>query len=164
MTWRSIVAVVGIAVVGCRAAPPPVAELDDATRAAIADTVRIESNRMIAAMATRQIDSVLAFYGRNTAYVGNGEIGDWAAILAGAPPRYRSYARVDCTWGEPFRVDVLSRTAAVVTAMFRCAKTDTAGRAWVENVARTEVLAPEDGRWRIVAVHESIKPGEGELR
>ena len=68
------------------------------------------------------------------------------------------------TWDKPVRVDVLSRTSAVVTAMFDCAKADTTGRTWRELVARTEVLAPEDGRWRIVAVHESIKPGNGELK
>ena len=50
--------------------------------------------------------------------------------------------------------------SAVVTAMLRCAKADTSGRSWAENTARTEVLAVEDGRWRIVAVHESTKPGD----
>jgi hypothetical protein len=151
------------ALVGCVRAPAP-DPLDSATRAAIADTVRAVSNAMIEAMRTRQIDSVLTYYGKATAYVGNGEIGDWAAIVRDAPPRYASYTKVDCTWGEPFRVDVLSRTAAVVTAIFDCQKADTTGQRWREIVARTEVLAPEDGRWRIVAVHESIKPGTGELR
>ena len=147
-------------VAGCGPAPVPAA-LDPATRAAIADTIRAVSHAMIVAMRARQIDSVLAFYGKETAFVGNGEIGDWAAIVRDAPPRYATYARVECAWGEPFRVDVLSRTSAVVTALIDCEKADTAGRTWRELVARTEVLAPEDGRWRIVAVHESIKPGTG---
>ena len=153
------------ALAGCRpATPTPSTTLDEATRAAIADTVRRESNRMLEAMRTRKIEDVLAFYGRDAAYVGNGVIGDWKAIVAGAPPRYATYAKVECRWGEPFRVDVLSRTSAVVTAMFDCEKEDTTGKSWRELVARTEVLAPEDGRWRIVAVHESIEPGKGELR
>lgn len=150
-------------VAGCRPAPVPAA-LDAATRAAIVDTVRAVSNAMIVAMRARQIDSVLAYYGKETAYVGNGEIGDWAEIVRGAPPRYATYARVECAWREPFRVDVLSRTSAVITALFDCEKADTTGRTWRELVARTEVLAPEDGRWRIVAVHESIKPGNGTLQ
>ncbi len=148
---------------GCRPAPAAT-PFDAPARAAIADTIRAVSNAMIVAMRARQIDSVLAFYGRETAYVGNGEIGDWAGILRGAPPRYATYTKVECAWGEPLRVDVLSPTSAVVTAMFDCTKADTSGRTWRELVARTEVLAPEDGRWRIVAVHESIKPGDGELK
>lgn len=150
-------------VAGCRPAPVPGA-LDAATRAAIVDTVRAVSNAMIVAMRARQIDSVLAYYGKETAYVGDGEIGDWTEILRAAPPRYATYAKVECAWREPFRVDVLSRTSAVVTALFDCEKADTTGRTWRELVARTEVLAPEDGRWRIVAVHESIKPGTGTLQ
>jgi hypothetical protein len=153
---------IGVGLPAC-ASPMP-ESLDEVARQAITDTVRAESQRMIATMRTRQVDSVLLFYGKNAAYVGNGEIGDWRAIVAGAPPRYASYTRVECAWGEPFRIDVLSRTVAVVTAMFRCEKADTSGATWVENVARTAVLSPEDGRWRIVAVHESIKPGDGGLR
>ncbi len=146
------------------ACAPTAPGLDSATRQAIAEAVRAESDRMVAAMRARQIDSVLAFYGKTTAYVGNGEIGDWPAIVAGAPPRYATYTRLECAWGEPFRIDVVSRTAAVVTARLWCEKADTSGATWVEDVARTEVLAPEDGRWRIVAVHESTKAAEGGLR
>lgn len=62
-------------VAGCRPAPVPAA-LDAATRAAIVDTVRAVSNAMIVAMGARQIDTVLAYYGKETADVGNGEIGD----------------------------------------------------------------------------------------
>lgn len=157
-------ALVGLgSLAGCHPAPTAT-PFDPAARAAIADTVRAVSNAMIVAMRARQVDSVLAFYGKTTAYVGNGEIGDWGGILRGAPPRYATYTKVECAWGEPFRVDVLSPTSAVVTAMFDCTKADTSGRTWRELVARTEVLAPEDGRWRIVAVHESIKPGTGELQ
>jgi uncharacterized protein (TIGR02246 family) len=148
---------------GCRSAPAPLA-LDDVTRAAIADTVRAVSNQMLAAMAERNIQAVLGFYGRHAAYVGNGKIGDWAAIVAEAPARYATYTKVACVWGEPLRIDVVSRTAAVLTAMFDCQKSDQSGRSWRELAARTEVLAPEDGRWRIVAVHESIEPGSGEFR
>ena len=156
--------VIGALALGCRSAPAVSIPLDEAARAAIADTVRAVSTRMLAVMAERNVDSVLAFYGRHTAYVGNGKIGDWAAILAEAPARYATYTKVACVWGEPFRVDVVSRTAAVVTAMFDCQKADRSGRSWRELAARTEVLAPEDGRWRIVAVHESIEPGSGEFR
>ncbi len=152
-----------LAGVGC-AAPAPSVELDPAARAAIADTVRAVSNEMVAVMRTRQVDSVLAFYSPNTAYVGNGEIGDWPAIVRGAPPRYATYTQVDCVWVDPLRIDVLSRTSAVVTGILDCRQADTTGAAWREFTARTEVLAPEGGRWRIVAVHESIKPGTGELR
>lgn len=54
----------------------------------------------------------------------------------------------------------MSRSAAAVTATLGCVKVDTSGKQWTENLARTEVLAIEDGRWRIVAVHESAKSGE----
>ncbi len=156
---------IALGLAGCSAGSTPARPPLDATaRAAIEDTVRAVSEAMIVAMRTRDVDSVLAYYGANTAYVGNGEIGDWPAILRGAPPRYATYTRVECHWPDPFRVDVLSRTAAVVTAVLDCEKADTSGRVWREVVARSEVLVHEDGRWKIVAVHESMKPGSGELR
>lgn len=151
-------------VAGCGSTAPPSPTLNASAQSAIADTVRAESNRMLEAMRTRNVTEVLAFYGKDVAYVGNGAIGDWPAILAGAPPRYATYAKVECSWGQPFRIDVLSRASAVVTGMLDCAKADTSGRTWRETVARTEVLAPEDGRWRIVAVHESTAPGSDELQ
>lgn len=147
---------------GCTASSPTT--LDPATRQAIADTVRAESERMVVTMRTRQIDSVLAFYGKTAAYVGDGEIGDWPAIVASAPARYATYTKVECSWPDPLRIDVVSRTAAVVTGILHCEKADTSGATWVEHTARTEVVAVEDGRWRIVAVHESNKPGTGALR
>ncbi|MFN0178312.1 MAG: nuclear transport factor 2 family protein [Gemmatimonadales bacterium] len=162
LTRMAATLALALVLTGCRSTAT--GELDPAARAAIADTVRSVSNEMIAAMRARVIDSVLTYYGKATAYVGNGDIGDWAAIVRGAPPRYASYTKVECVWREPFRVDVLSRAAAVVTAILDCEKADTTGTSWREVVARTEVLAPEDGRWRIVAVHESIKPGGGDLR
>lgn len=149
-----------LALAACTPTPSP---LSDAARAAITDTVRAESRRMLEVMRTRQVDSVLAFYGRHTAYVGDGAVGDWGKILAGAPPRYATYAKVECRWQEPLRIDVLARDAAVLTGVLDCEKSDTAGRAWREVVARTEVLAPEAGRWRIVAVHESSAPGSAGL-
>ena len=76
----------------------------------------------------------------------------------------QTYTKVECVWIEPFRVDVLSQSAAVVTAVMDCQKADTSGKAWREVAARTEVLAPEDGRWRIVAVHESTRPGASSLK
>jgi hypothetical protein len=161
---RAARAFVAAVLAGCgpRVAAPPV--FDDAARAAVADTVRTESHRMLDAMRTRKIEDVLAYYGKRAAYVANGEIGDWDAIVRDAPPRYGTYVKVECTWQDPFRIEVLGPSSAVVTAILDCVKADTTGREWREVVARTEVLAPEDGRWRIVAVHESIKPGAGELR
>ena len=156
---RRLAAGVVVAALGCAAAKQPVA-FDEPARAAVADAIRSESARMLDVMRGRNVDSVLAFYGKHTAYVGNGQIGDWAAILAGAPPRYATYTKVDCKWGGALRVDVLAPEAAVVTARLICDKADSTGKAWTEDVARTEVMGMEDGRWRIVAVHESAKSGE----
>lgn len=117
---------------------------------------------MVTVMRDRNVDSVLAFYGKETAYVGNGAIGDWAAIVAGAGPRYAGYTKVECGWG-PLRIDVRGADAVVLTGVLTCEKADTSGKAWKESTARTEVLAHEAGRWRIVAVHESTPPGEAGL-
>lgn len=154
-------AVFGLA---CQAGgPAPAGELTDVVRDSISAVVRTESERMLVVMRERNPDSVLAFYGRRAAYVGNGEIGDWAAIVAGTRPRYATYTKVDCRWGDGLRVDVLALTSAVVTGLLLCEKADTSGKIWKEDVARTEVVAVEDGRWRIIAVHESTTPG-GALR
>jgi len=159
---RPIAAVAVLVIAGCQ--PPPPAEFNQAAREAIADTVRAESRRMLEVMKARRADEVLAFYGARTAYVGDGALGDWDAIVSGTAARYATYTKVDCRWNEPFRVDVLAPTTAVVTGVLDCRKADTSGRAWRELAARTEVLAPEGGRWRIVAVHESTAPGTGALR
>ena len=148
-------------VVACWAGTPaPPVDFSAAAEDSIRGVVRSESERMLQVMRGRDSDSVLAFYGRHTAYVGNGEIGNWDAIVAGAKPRYATYTKVECRWDEGFRVDIRAPGSAVVTAMLRCAKADTSGRSWAENTARTEVLAVEGGRWRIVAVPESTKPGD----
>ena len=144
---------------GCRAAAAAAPTLGADARRAIADTVQEVSERMLQTMAGRNPDSVLAFYGKRTAFIGDGAIGDWEAIVANVRPRYATYAKVDCRWGPGFRVDVLGAEAAVVTATLGCEKTDTGGKVTREDLARTEVLAIEDGRWRIVAVHESAQPG-----
>ncbi len=156
---RYLAAGLVVAAAGCAAGKAPVA-FDETARAAVAEAIRSESGRMLDVMRGRNVDSVLAFYGKHTAYVGNGEIGDWAAILAAAPPRYATYTKVDCKWSGALRVDVLAPDAAVVTARLLCDKADSTGKAWTEDVARTEVMAIEGGRWRIVAVHESAKSGE----
>jgi hypothetical protein len=147
---------------GC--APQSALPLTEATRSAIADTIRAESTRMLDVMRSRQGEAVLAFYGRHTAYAGDGAVGDWEAIRAGTIPRYATYTRVDCHWGGALRIDVLTRTSAVVTGILDCQKADTTGKAWHEFGARTEVLAPEEGRWRIVAVHESSAAGSAGLK
>ena len=147
---------------GC--APQAARPLDEATRSAITDTIRAESARMLDVMRSREGEAVLAFYGRHTAYAGDGAVGDWEAIRAGTVPRYATYTKVDCHWGSPLRIDVLARTSAVVTGVLDCQKADTTGKAWHEFGARTEVLAPEEGRWRIVAVHESSAPGSAGLK
>ncbi len=150
--------------VACQGRPPePAGELTDVVRDSISAVVRAESERMLVVMRERNPDSVLAFYGRRAAYAGNGDIGDWAAIVAGTGPRYATYTKVDCRWGEGLRVDVLAPTSAVVTGLLLCEKADTSGKTWKEDAARTEVVAVEDGRWRIIVLHESTKPG-GELK
>ena len=141
-----------VALSACQSQP---SALDPATRQAIADTIRTVSQQMLVAMRGRNIDSVLAFYSKTASYAADGAIGDWDAVLRAAGPRYATYAKVDCRWIDPFRVDVPARTAAIVTSILHCEKADTAGKRWVEHTVRTEVLAPEDGRWRIIAFHES---------
>ena len=139
----------------CTAAPK---ELTPAARAAIADSVRAESMRMVEVMKTRKVDDVLAFYGKRTAYAGEGTVGDWAAIVKSAPARYAAYTKVECGW-DGLTIDVLAPNVAVVTGALVCDKADTSGRSWHEVAVRTEVVAWEEGRWRIVAVHESSPPG-----
>ena len=136
------VLVVGVACQGRQATPS--GELTGAVRDSISAVVRAESERMLVVMRERDPDSVLAFYGRRAAYVGNGEIGDWPAIVAGTKPRYATYTKVDCRWGAGFRIDVLSPSSAVVTGLLLCEKADTSGKTWKEDAARTEVVAVED--------------------
>ena len=110
-------------VVAWAGTPAPPVDFSAAAEDSIRGVVRSESERMLQVMRGRDADSVLAFYGRHTAYVGNGEIGNWDAIVAGTKPRYATYTKVECRWDEGFRVDIRAPGSAVVTAMLRCART-----------------------------------------
>jgi uncharacterized protein (TIGR02246 family) len=141
-------------------AQPP--EFTDAQRAAVGDTIRMEANRVIAALASRQVDSLADLFTKDAdfVYVDNGRIyPDNAALKAAATPFFGRLGRAAGRW-DPAHVVVLAPDAGAFTGVFRAEMADTAGAPlWTDGKIWTFVYQRRAGRWQIVQAHEvNAKP------
>lgn len=160
MTFRTLMAGAAvIALAACSMAKPP---LDEMQRTALADSVeQWVAGPYLAVFQHPNVDSILAFYGSGAelAVAENGMV-------------YPSYDSIVATtrafWGRPgltahftvggAHVNVLSREAAVVTAMLTGGVRDSAGVETPMSVAWTAVLQRAGSDWKIVAEHASWPP------
>lgn len=133
------------------------ATFTEAQRAAVADTVRLEADRVIAALASRSVDSLAALFTSDAdfVYVDNGRIyPDNAALKAAATPFFGRLGRAGGRW-DPAHVLVLAPDAAAFTGVFRAEMADTAGvPLWTDGKIWTFVYQRRAGRWQIVQAHE----------
>lgn len=133
------------------------AEFTEAHRAAVADTIRMEADRVIAALSSRQVDSLADLFTRDPdfVYVDNGRIyPDNAALKAAATPFFGRLGRADGRW-DPAHVLVLAPDAGAFTGVFRAEMADTAGAPlWTDGKIWTFVYQRREGRWQIVQAHE----------
>jgi ketosteroid isomerase-like protein len=134
----------------------------DTQRAAVADTIRLEAERVIAALASRQVDSLAELFTRDSdfVYVDNGRIyPDNAALKAAATPFFGRIGRAGGRW-DPAHVLVLAPDAGAFTGVFRAEMADTAGTPlWTDGKIWTFVYQRRAGRWQIVQAHEvNAKP------
>lgn len=155
-----MVAMVSLAVAAAcsSAAPPDAGELSAAQRAAIADTIRREADRVITALASRQVDSLADLFTKDPdfVYVDNGRIyPDNAALKAAATPFFGRIGKAGGRW-EPANVLVLGPDAGAFTGVFRAEMADTAGKPlWTDGKIWTFVYQRRRGRWQIVQAHEA---------
>jgi len=160
MTFRTVVTgAAAIALAACGTAKPP---LDEMQRTALADSIeQWVAGPYLAAHQSPNVDTILALYasGADLAVAANGTIyPSYDSIITAA----RAF------WGRPgvtarftlggARLNVLSRDAAVVTAMLTGAVRDSAGVETPMSVAWTAVLQRAGSGWKIVAEHTSWPP------
>lgn len=143
----------GLAVAAC-AAPPA---FTPAQRAAVADTIRMQAEEVIAALASRDVERFASLFTADAdfIYVDNGRIyPDRAALTAAATPFFGRLGAVAGRW-DPAHALALSPTAGAFTGVFRPTMTDTAGAPlWVDGKIWTFVYERRGGRWLIVQAHE----------
>jgi len=143
----------------CSTAKPP---LDEMQRTALADSIeQWVAGPYLAVFQNPNADTILAFYGggADVAVAENGMV----------HPSYDSIvATTRAFWGRPgltarftlgsARVNVLSRDAAVITAMLTGAVRDSAGVETPMSIAWTAVLQRAGSGWKIAAEHASSPP------
>jgi len=153
--WLAMLSCLGL---GCGQA----AEFTETARVAVADTIRMEADRVIAALASRQVDSLAELFTHDPdfVYVDNGRIyPDNAALKAAATPFFGRLGRAAGRW-DPAHVLVLAPDAGAFTGVFRAEMADTAGAPlWTDGKIWTFVYQRRGGRWEIIQAHEvNAKP------
>lgn len=150
LTWATALVVLVVA-------PARAQEFSARARAAVADTIRIQADRVIAALASKNIDRLMELFTTESdlTYVDNGRIyptrDDLARAAGGFFKRIGSAAG---SWESP-RVLPLSESAGAFTAIFRPRMVDTAGAPlWTDGKIWTFVYQRRGGKWVIVQAHE----------
>ncbi|MBM4186789.1 MAG: hypothetical protein FJ206_05685 [Gemmatimonadetes bacterium] len=149
------------AIVGCGA---PAAYFDDAQRAAVADTIRAEAEKVIAALASKDVNNLVQLFtpDADLVYVDNGHIyPNRDALAAAAGGFFKRIGSAGGKW-DPAHVIALSPTAGAFTGIFRPEMVDTAGQAlWTSGKIWTFVYQRRATGWQIVQAHEvNARPGE----
>ena len=135
-------------------------ELSAGQRAAVADTIRIQADRLIGTIG--HIDRFMELFTTepDLVYVDNGRIYPNRAALAKAAGGF--FTRVRSTGGtwDPAHVLPLSSSSGAFTGIFRPQMVDTSGAAlWTEGKIWTFVYQRRGGKWVIVQAHEiNAKP------
>jgi uncharacterized protein (TIGR02246 family) len=136
----------------------PATEMTDAQRTAIGDSVSAAYHALFASVATRNVDSILAFYAPGDAWVA-AELGMVYPSSDSVRAAFRSFfgglRAVEMTPDAP-RVQVLGPTAAVATATFHGTATDTTGVTQELRAAYSAVYERRAEGWKIVQTHESV--------
>lgn len=142
----------------------PAPAFDDAQRAAVADTIRAEADKLIAAIASKDVNNFAALFtpDGDLVYVDNGHIyPNRDALTAAAGGFFKRVGSAGGKW-DPAHVIALSPTAGSFTGIFRPQMVDTAGQPlWTDGKIWTFVYQRRAAGWQIVQAHEvNARPGE----
>lgn len=159
MSRSSLFPLAALVILGAACQQPAQTGMTDAQRAAVADTVRRQTdafiasfNRMDASVFIDQIATNEAFAETGALYPSRDSI---IATVRGFVAGIRS---LEVGWDQ-VHVTVLAPDAAVITGTFHESFVDKAGKATKLHGAWTGVYQRRDGKWGIVQGHESYTPG-----
>jgi len=139
-------------------APAQPAELTDAERVALADTISTESAAWKSAAERADANAVLSYYVPDAVIVRT----DHSVVSSDSlktllTSEFRSVRAQVITPGVQ-RIAVLGRDVAAETAVGDWVATDTAGRAATDHFALSRVWVRRDGKWRILHSYLSVQP------
>ncbi len=131
--------------------------LSRARRAAVADTIQRQADRVIAAIGSKQIDRFMELFTTDPdlTYVDNGKIyPSREALAAAAGGFFKRIGSAGGTWESP-RIVVLSESGGAFTGIFRPVMADLEGKPlWTSGKIWTFVYQRRAGKWVIVQAHE----------
>jgi uncharacterized protein (TIGR02246 family) len=137
---------------------PAGTRLTDAQRAAVADTVRQLTERVLDLTGDADAWMDLFATGPEFKYVQNGVILSRDDLAEEMETFLGVCAEQSWAWDD-MHVVVLGPEAAVVTAIYHGAFTDTAGQRFIfDRAVVTYVYSYRDGAWKIVQAHEYFPP------
>ncbi len=142
---------------GPGATPVRAQDLPSKVRAAVADTIRQQAERVIAAIASKQIDRFMELFTTDPdlTYVDNGKIyPSREALATAAGGFFKRIGSAGGTWESP-RIVVLSASGGAFTGIFRPVMADLEGKPlWTNGKIWTFVYQRRAGKWVIVQAHE----------
>jgi uncharacterized protein (TIGR02246 family) len=132
--------------------------LSQTQQAALADTIRIQAQRFLSALASRDPAQFRELFAAESdmVYVDGGRIyPNREALVTAASGFFRGQRKIDGKW-DPAHVVVLGPDAGVFTGVFRADVVDTLGVAgWKTGKIWTLVYQRRNGDWKIVHTHEA---------
>jgi ketosteroid isomerase-like protein len=155
MRYRTVITgAVALVLVACTKPP-----LDDLQQKALGDSLaQYVAGPFLATLEHPNIDSIMALYAPGNAI----QVVDFGAIYGGRDAvlgenrkNWATARSAHFTLGAPF-LSVLSRDAAVYTALVTGSMTDTAGVATPMQFAWTGVFVRVNGAWKLQAEHSSV--------
>ena len=157
---RTLLSVLSLAVglAGCSASTD--AELTDAERSALADSIGQFANEMVEAVDRHDVDGFIGYHvdGPNFAWASRGAVTPLESHRESMTEYFPGVGKgVHFTLGES-RVHVLSRDAAVATSFIHSTNIGENGETIGGHEVWSIVVERIDGEWRVVQVHESYPP------
>jgi uncharacterized protein (TIGR02246 family) len=132
-----------------------------AQQGAVADSIRRQADRFIAALAAHDIDAFVGLFAPEPdfIYVDGGRIyPDRAALRKAGAGFVGSIRKFDAKW-DPTKIVVFGPDAGSFTGVMTIQGADSAGRViWPNGKIWTLVYQRRGGEWKIVQAHEATVP------
>jgi uncharacterized protein (TIGR02246 family) len=158
MARRPIFPAAALVVLGMACQPPAQTGMTDAQRAAVADTVRRQTDAFIAAFNHMDPNEFIAQMAINESFAESGRLYPSRDSVSGTVRTFVAGIRsLEVGWDQ-VQVTVLAPDAAVVTGTFHENFVDKAGKTTKLHGAWSGVYQRRDGKWGIVQAHESYVP------
>ncbi len=160
---RKLASVLSLSVVLAGCAGSSDAELTDAERAALADSVRQFANEMVETVDRHDVDGFIGYHldGPDFAWASRGETSPLESHRESMKEYFPGVGKnVHFELGDS-RVHVLGRDAAVATSYIHSTNIGEDGEPISGHEVWSIVVHRIDGEWKVVQVHESYPPSTG---